>query len=445
VWALAIMGVATLVNAWLVQPYLPLRNVVMVYLLGVIITAVRFGRGPSALATVVSVIAFDLVFVKTIGALGGSAPPDIIMFCVMLAVGFTISTLTGHVRFQVQASRQREQRMSALFAMSREFAELKSQTEIAAAAERHIGNAIGANAFVWLPDHGDRRSSETGVADLPADEGAVLKWVMRHNQRAGAGTSNFAEAKTVWLPLSAAQGCVGVVRVWSIDEENYLSSERSDLLQTLTSLTALAIERARLDTEAERLRNALLSAVSHDLRTPLAAIMGSSSTLVDLGEHLAPATRLELAESILDEGERLNRQVANLLEMTSLEGGSVSAHKEWQPLEEVAGVVLDRLKRLLKTHSVHTHLPGDLSPVPMDDGLVQQVLVNLLENATKYAPAGTDIDLSAWSEGGALVIEVADRGPGMPAELLERAFDRFFRGPASGNSPGVGLGLAICK
>jgi two-component system sensor histidine kinase KdpD len=456
VWAGLIVGCATLVNLYAVQPYLPLRNVTMVYLLGVIITSLRLGRGPSALATVLSVVLFDLVFVRPQGSFEFLAPSDAITLGVMLSIGIIISTLTGRVRFQVQAARQREQRMSALFAMSREFATLRSEGEIAAAAEGHIGAAVDADVSVWLPATSVRPGGRRDGASLEfaADDGSIVDWVHHHHVPAGAGTANHSSARATYFPLMAAHGCMGVVRLRMPNPDDCRSPERWDLLQTLASLTALAIERAssvaaaeraRLEADAERLRNSLLSAVSHDLRTPLAVIVGSSSTLVELGERLDRRCQRELAESILDEGNRLNRQVANLLEMTRLEDGSLHLQKEWQTLEEVAGVVLERLDRPLHGFNFRINLLPDLPPIPMDGQLVQQVLINLLENAVKYTPAGTAIELAAWQDGDGVIIEVADSGNGMAPDVLERAFDRFYRGPAAAKTSGVGLGLSICK
>jgi two-component system sensor histidine kinase KdpD len=455
--AAGLVSLCTLFNMLAIQPYLPLRNVVMIYLLGVIVVARYLGRGPSALAAVLSVATFDLVFISPLGSATQSTTIDAITFGVMLSIGLTISTLTGHLSFQVQAAREREQRMSALFAMSREFATLRSCEEIALAAERRIGDAVGAEATVRLvdePDHLPEAARDRQPGRWTTAEQGIVDWVIRHNERAGMGTSNHAEATAVYLPLSAAHGCLGVLRVRLAQVGDQLSSEQWDLLKTLTSVTAMAIERARwvdaaerarLDTEAERLRNSLLSAVSHDLRTPLAAIVGSSSTLVELGEKLGPEVRHEMAEAILDEGERLNRQVANLLDMTRLGNGSMVAHKEWQPVEEVIGVVLSRLHRLLKGFPVETRLGPGLPPVPLDHGLIQQVLVNLVENAIKYSPPGTPITLSVWRDQEGVVVEVADRGPGIPTADLERAFTRFYRVPAVSDRTGAGLGLTICK
>jgi two-component system sensor histidine kinase KdpD len=235
----------------------------------------------------------------------------------------------------------------------------------------------------------------------------------------------------------------------------FIEPEQLHMLETFASQTALAVERARLAEEAEqarvqmeteRLRSSLLSSVSHDFRTPLAAITGAASSLLeDDGEPLAPATHRELAQSIYDEAERLNRLVRNLLDMTKLQAGAVTVNKEWQPLEEVVGAALTRLEKLLGDHPVSTELPVDLPLVPIDGVLIEQAMVNLLENAVKYTPPRALIEISAWRDAGAVVVEVADHGPGLPPGEEQRIFDKFYRAPTVGSTTGVGLGLTICR
>jgi two-component system sensor histidine kinase KdpD len=230
--------------------------------------------------------------------------------------------------------------------------------------------------------------------------------------------------------------------------------EQLHLLEAFAGLTALALDRAdleleadqiRLDIETERLRSSLLSAVSHDLRTPLSVITGASSTLLENGQSLDPEVQRELAASILDESERLNRLVANLLDMTRLQAGALEVRKQWQPIEEVIGAALARVSRPLKDHTVTTHVAADLPFAPLDDLLIQQVLVNLLENAIRYTPSGTPLEISARHEDGSIVIEVADRGPGLPPGDTNRLFEKFYRAGDSKTRMGAGLGLAICR
>lgn len=456
VWAVVTVALCTGIGfvSW---PHFAALNLVMVYLLGVVAVSLKFGRGPSCVATLLSVAAFDVFFIPPFWTFAVSDIEYLFTFAVMLATGLIISSLTGRVNFQVEAARQREQRTATLYAMSRELASLRTRDEIVPTAERKIREVIDADLVILLPDD-NRRFLQTGQSavepQLTERDCGVAQWVLDHGERAGLGSDTLAGADAAYFPLPTLQSTVGVLRVKPRQPNQPLRSDQVDLLETMATLTALAIERlhwskaaerARLEIETERLRNSLLSAVSHDLRTPLATIVGSSSTLVEVGESLTPQTRRELAEAILEQGERLNRQVANLLDMTRLDEGSVELHKEWQPLEEVVGVVLSRLSKQLKDHPVRTHLSSGLPAIPMDGLLIQQTLINLLENAIKYGPSGKPIDLLAYREGSSVIVEVADYGPGLPEEDRQRVFEKFYRAANAEGHTGVGLGLSICR
>jgi two-component system sensor histidine kinase KdpD len=271
---------------------------------------------------------------------------------------------------------------------------------------------------------------------------------------AGMGTDTLAGARALYLPLAAAGGAIGVLGVRPAQPRRLLIPEQLHLLETFASQAALALERVALSEEAqraqvqaetERMRSSLLSSVSHDLRTPLAVITGATSSLVEGAVTLDPATRVELAQTAYDEATRLNRLVGNLLDMTRLESGALQVRKEWQPLEEVVGATLTRLHDRLRDHSVTVTLPPDGPLVPLDSVLVEQVLINLLENAIKYTPPGSPIELSATGAGDVVTVTVADRGPGIAAGDEQRIFDKFYRARAGTGSGGVGLGLTICR
>jgi two-component system sensor histidine kinase KdpD len=333
----------------------------------------------------------------------------------------------------------------------------QSRDQIARTAVQHVADALDAQVTVLLPD-ANRQLVPLGsdVGDFipgPHDE-AVAKWVLDHGQTAGRGTATLPGAEGIYLPLRAVPGIVGVLGVIPKGPEKSSSPEQLHLLETLAGLIALALERADLAKEAERirvqmeteqLRNSLLSAVSHDLRTPLSVVTGAASTLMESDLTLDRQVQRELLGSILSEAERLNRLVANLLDMTRLEAGALEVRKEWQSIEEILGAALASLSRHLQDHQVVTQLPADLPLVPMDDLLIQQVLVNLLENAAKYAPPKSPIEVRAFVADGRLAVDVADRGPGLPPNDLERVFEKFYRAPDSTGRPGAGLGLAICR
>jgi len=444
----------------LLSPYLAptnLVNLVMVYLLGVVAVSLWLGRGPSILASLLSVAAFDFCFVPPQWTFAVADTQYLLTFLVMLLTGLVISTLTARVQFQAESARRRERRTAALYAISRELAATQNHEQIARIALKHVGEASDVRAVVLLPDR-DRKLVPAGAQPdslvLSQHDEAVARWVLEHGQTAGRGTATLPGAEGVYLPLTTSRGTVGVLGVAPSGAAQTLDLEQLHLLEAFAGLVALAIQRAeleaeadriRLDIETERLRSSLLSAVSHDLRTPLSVITGASSTLLDSGQSLDAKVRRELAASILEESERLNRLVANLLDMTRLQAGALEVQKQWQPPEEVIGAALARLSRQLKDHPVATHIAPDLPFAPLDDLLVQQVLVNLLENAARHTPPGTPVEVSARQEGNSVLIEVADRGPGLPPGDPSRLFEKFYRAGDSASRMGAGLGLAICR
>lgn len=432
-------------------------NVVMAYLLGVVVVAFFIGRGPSLLTALVSVLVFDVAFVSPRGTIAISDSRYLITFGVMIVVGLSISTLASRVKQQAEFSRQRERRVTELYEMSRELAGGSDATALAHIAERHIGSVFDATATVLMPDADGRLTADsTAEAAMPADELGVSQWAFAHRQVAGRGTDTLTGSRALNVPLIASRGVVGVVRVTGNDtqaEARLLAPDQLQLLGTFASQTAMALERAKLGEEAkaartqmetEQLRNSLLSAVSHDLRTPLATIQGAASSLLDEGAALGLDVRRELTQSIHDEAERLNRLVSDLLEMTRLQGGSARLNKEWQDIEEVVGSALNRMAPHLRGRPLNVRVPDDLPLVAFDGVLVEQVLINLLDNASKYSQAGTPIDVDVAAEEGGVRVCVSDLGIGLAPGDETRVFERFFRAAPS-RAGGAGLGLAICK
>jgi len=441
--------------AWLMFPYFGLSNLIMVYLLGVVAVAARSGRAPTVLASVLSVATFDFFFVPPYFSFAVSDTQYLVTFAVMLVVALVISGMTVRIRAQADSARDRERRTAALYAMSRELANTRGVTSLLAIAIQHIVEAFPAEVAVLRPDATGRLEAQlVPAAALRVDttEQAVAQWVFEHKELAGLGTSTLPGAAALYVPLLGSRGAVGVLGVKPKEAHAFDSPEQLHLLETFANQTALAIERAVLAEEAqaaqlrvqgERLRNSLLSSVSHDLRTPLAVITGSASTLLESGSALEAAVRQDLLQTIRVEAERLNRLVQNLLEMTRLEAG-VEVRKEWHSIEEVVGAALSRLEVVLRDRPVHTDIAKELPLVPMDDVLVEQILINLLENAVKYTPAGSTMEIRAWAEEDRVMVEVADRGPGLAAGDESHIFEKFYRG-ATRDSRGAGLGLAICR
>lgn len=451
--AMLVVMVCTGIGSLMLPIFAP-ANIIMQYLLGIVVISSRFGLGPSMLASVLSVLAFDFFLVPPYLTFHVEDTEYVITFGVMLLVSLTISRLTTRIQAQAEAARERERRSTSLYEMSRDFASHSEISQLAKIAAEHLENLFDSQAVILLPN--DQQFSIYAIDEAPSpvndQELAVARWVYDHSREAGLGTQTLPGSQGLYLPLLTPKTKTGVVGIFPNQPKRLFSPDQMNLLETFVNQTALAIERARLtdeteharlQIETERLRNSLLSSVSHDLRTPLASITGAVSSLLQR-DHQLDAHGRELALVAYEESERLNRLVGNLLEMTRLESGTVSVEKEWQPLEEVVGTTLLRLENLFESHPIKTLLPDNLPPVPIDGVLIEQVLVNLLENAAKYTPAGQPIELSAWREGAELVVEVADHGPGIPAGQEERIFDKFYRlRPAMAS--GVGLGLAICR
>jgi two-component system sensor histidine kinase KdpD len=454
-WGAAVVVACTLI-ARLMWLTFDLSNLIMVYLLGVVLVAMRFGRGPSILASILSVAAFDFFFVEPYLTFAVSDTQYVITFGVMLMTALVISNLTVRIRQQAEAARQREKSTAVLYAMGRELVSTRGIDNITRVVARHIHEVFESDVVVLLPEAEGRVAVRAALpaTALNTNEHSVAQWVYDHGQLAGVGTNTLPGADSLYLPLAASRGTVGVLGVRPSLATRFLAPEQLHTLEAFTSQAALAIERARLAEEAEqarvqaeteRLRSALLSSVSHDLRTPLAAITGAASSLLESTDTLDASLHSELVQTIYEEAERLNRLVRNVLDMTRLQSGAVTLNKEWQSLEEVVGAALTRMEKMLGDRPLATHLPADLPLVPIDDVLIEQVLVNLLENAVKYTPPGSPIDISAWPDTNTLIVEVADRGPGLPTGEEQRIFDKFYRVQTSQSTSGVGLGLTICR
>lgn len=454
-FAVATIAMCTIVSDFFL-PYFDVLNLVMVYLLGVILVASRTGLGPSITASILAVLTFDFFLVPPRFTFAVSDLQYLATFVVMLTIAVTVSSLTVRNRAQADAALLRERRTDALYAMSREFAATSSKERLAEIAAQHIGEIFDSQVAVLMRGADGRLVSllagpHSFALDAPAQQAA--EWVYANKRAAGLETDMFPNIAALFLPLTASRKTIGVLAVQPAQANYFLSRDRMDLLETFANQTALALERARLVEEAqqsrmqietERLRNSLLSSVSHDLRTPLAAITGASSSLLEGADSIDADSRRDLVQTIYDEAERLNRLIRNLLDMTRIESGAIQVKKEWNSLEEVIGATLARLDQRLKGREVTTHLPADLL-VPHDSILLEQVFVNLLENAIKYTPADSPIEIAATLENDRVLVKVLDRGPGILPGTEEHIFDKFYRARSSGDSGGVGLGLTVCR
>lgn len=451
--AVAAVALATAAAA-AARALVSLPDVEMLFLLSVTVVAVSSGRGPSLLASALSVAAYDFFFVPPSLTLGVADARYLLTFAMMFGVGIVISTLALRVREQQRVAVAREQRTSALYALSRQLGSALDAREIAEVCARAAADALDADAVLLAP------SQEVELAPLvafPAEavlsdaELDVARWMLHHGGVA-AGTAAVAERGVLCAPLRALVDVLGVLAI-RIPPGVTLRPDQQDFVDALCRQGALALERVKLAdearraavrAEAEELRSSLLSAVSHDVRTPLAAITGAVTALRDDEGTLDEETRRDLVETACEEADRLARLVSNVLDMTRFEAGAVEPRRDWVPLVEVVGAALTRLERALTGRLVTTVIPENLPLVSADPVLLEQLFLNLVENATKYTPAGSEIEIRASRDGDELVVDVADRGPGLRPNEEEQVFERFRRGAHPGVA-GVGLGLPIAR
>ena len=432
-----------------------LPDVVMIYLLGIMLVSSRVGFGASVLAAFSSVAAFDLFFVPPYLTFEVADFRHATTFLVMFLVAVVISGLTQRVRNQAQAARERERRTAALYELSRELASAQDSQAVLERAAGQLEKVFRSQVTIFAPEPSGNLAevyASPGESASPERRLSIAQWVWSNQREAGSGTSTLPSAEAWYVPLVASGGLVGALALKSEQPDGLSQMEQRRQVAGFTVQVALAMERVRLaeetsraraEVEAERLRSSLLSSVSHDLRTPLAVITGATSTLLQPELQLAPATRKDLLQTVLDEAERLNRLIRNLLDMTRLEAGAVQVKKEWLPLEELIGAALNHTEARLTGREVRVQLPRDLPLVACDPVLIEQTLINLLENAAKYSSGPVDLDAIATPS--EIIVQVADRGPGVPASDELNVFDKFQRGTRFGEQQGVGLGLTICR
>ncbi|MGB8931094.1 MAG: ATP-binding protein [Anaeromyxobacteraceae bacterium] len=429
-------------------------DIEMLFLLGVVITALTSRRRASLFAAVLAVIAYDYFFVPPAYTLDVTDTRYLLTFGMMFGVSLIIANLTHRLREGQHAAFVRDHRSSILYALTRGLGAAPDERGIAEASVEAAAAVFDADV-VFLAVRGERLEP---VAAMPAatvldpSEVEVAHWVVARGQPAGLGSDVLGAEPVLCAPVRA-WGEVAAVIALRPRGDRVPDADQRSLLEAIGRQAALALDRVRLSEQArqstlraetEQLRSGLLSAVSHDFRTPLAAVVGAATTLRDEADALDAQTRRELTEAICDEAERLERLVSNLLDMTRLDSGTVEPKREWVPLDEVVGSALGRLERLLTGRRITTTIPADAAIVSIDPILVEQLFVNLLENAAKYTPAGSAIELDASRDGAAVVLEISDHGPGIPAGDEELIFERFRRGAHPGVR-GVGLGLAVSR
>jgi two-component system sensor histidine kinase KdpD len=455
-WGLGITAICTVI-AWPIADRFDLINIVMIYLLGASVGGLLLGRGPSALTAVTNILAVDYFFVPPRFSLLVLDASYIVTFAAMLLVALIIANLMIAVRQQTEAAGAREHHTAALYVIARDLSVARDIDAMVATAVRHIGQILQAHAQVLLCNESGQivvpLPQPTG-GQLPGVNVMVAQWVAVNAERAGIGTRHFPAEPARYLPLRGSRATIGVLAVERADAADTLQSEQQRLLEAIADQLALALERARLAevahaahllAERTAMRNTLLASISHDLRTPLSAIAGAGSIVAQNDFALDLYRRVTLGRLIEDKARDMSDLLTNVLELVRLESGTDVLNRDWHALNELIGLAIGRHESRLTGWEVTTDLPVDLPLLPLDANLMVQLLSNLLENAVKYTPPGTQIRISARCDHTVVRLMVEDTGPGLGIGAPEQLFEKFTRGRIEGNSGGVGLGLAICR
>jgi two-component system sensor histidine kinase KdpD len=454
--ALGISAACTALAA-VMYPYFDASNLVMVYLLGAAIAALKLGRGPASAAAVANVLAFDFFFVPPRFSFAVADFQYVVTFGVMLTVTLIIANLVANVRAQTRSARTREHRTALLYAMSRELVSTRGREDLARVAVKHVAETFASRAVVLVADADDRlrypKSAPT-VGSLVRADLWIAQRVYDNGTSAGLGTDTLAESVAQYLPLRAGRHVLGVLAVEPTQRWRLLMPEQRHLIETFAGQIALALERARLQEEAEEarvtaetegIRNTLLASISHDLRTPLAVITSASSALNDPTMNFDAQARRSLSGQIEAKSKEMAEIISNVLDLVRLESGQFSMRFDCVAIEDLVNSALQRLSARLLDHRVEVQIAADLPPARVDGSLVLQVITNLLENVVKYTPPGTTVCIVAAREQAHLRVCVDDTGPGLPSGDLERLFAKFHRGRDESSAGGAGLGLSICR
>jgi two-component system sensor histidine kinase KdpD len=453
-WGLLLVGATTGLCA-LIAPFISTTNLIVLYLLAVVLAAFYLGRGPAIITSILGVAAFDYFFVPPFLTLAISDTEYLLTFLGLLAVGLVISQLTSLVREQAEAAKQREVQTVALYELGRDLTETSKLDSVTETAIAHIGQTFSREVAIFLPVTGVLKKYATSPGlSISDDDLAVAAWTFEHSQPSGRGTDTLPEASMRYQPLKTMRGGVGVLGVKPSTPNRFLTRDQLRTLDAFANQIALAIERARLAEQTrqtemleitDKLQNALLNSISHDLRTPLVSITGALSSLSNEQVVLDESARRNLIETASEEADRLNRLVGNLLDMTRLESGAMRVKRDACDLQDLVGSSLEEVGSRLGDRSIIVDVPDTLPLVSMDFVLIQRVLVNVIDNGLKYSPQESPLEIRVQMAGAFVEITVADHGVGIPPEDLSRIFDKFYRVQRPDNVNGTGLGLAIGK
>jgi two-component system sensor histidine kinase KdpD len=454
--ALVAVGLAV-GGAELVDRWIGVENVDLVFLTAVVGVAVRFGLWPSLLASVASALCYNFFFLPPIYTFTIADPHNVAAFALFTLIAVLVSHVAARARIQAISAQTRVRTVESLYSFSRKLAGAGTLDDVLWATAYQTALMLKVRVVLLLPTNGAIavRAGYPPEDMLDDADIAAANWSFENDRSAGRGSETLPGAKRLFLPMRTGRGAIGVVGIDSDKAGPLLTPDQRRLLDALMDQGALAIERVQLvedmdrvqrAAETERLRTALLTSISHDLKTPLASVLGSASMMRDLGDKLSDGEKVELVSTIIEESERLNRFIANLLDMTRLESGAVAPKLAPHDLSEIVGSTLQRAAKILRNHSIQLDFGSDVPMVSLDPVLFEQVLFNLLDNAAKYAAPGTTVFIRIWRDLDSVVLEVADEGEGIPPADLEHIFDKFYRVQKTDQvRPGTGLGLAISR
>jgi len=457
-YIVALLAVAAALGVGkVVQPQFGLENVDLMFLTAIVGVAVRYGLWPSLVATVAASLSYNFFFLPPVYAFTITDPKNVAAFLLFSLVAVVVSNLAGRGRTHTVTAQERVRSVESLYAFSRKLAGAGTLDDVLWATAYQIASMLKVHVVLLLRENGSiaLRAGYPPEDRLEDADLAAAKWAWEKNRAAGRDSDALPGAKWLFMPMRTGRGQIGILGICRDDAGPLLRGEQGRLLEALSDQGALAIERVHLVediervrrvTETDRLRSALLTSISHDLKTPLAAVLGAAGALRDLGKSIDDSAKVDLLATIIDESERLNRFIANLLDMTKLESGAVIPNAALHDLGEIVGSALQRAGKILAKHRVEVELSSDLPLVKVDAVLFEQVLFNLLDNAAKYAPAASTVRVQSWRDGSSICLQVLDEGEGIPEADLERVFDKFYRVPKGDQvRAGTGLGLAISR
>ncbi len=442
-----------------ISPFLDITNVALLYLLPVLVSAVRWGRGPSLFSSFLGVLAFDFFFVPPILSFTVSDVKYTFTFAIFLIVGIVTASMATRLHDELEKARQKEKRTLALYSLSSQIAAEADLDEVLKAFAQTVAETISGEVSIVMPGAEDGTLRQ--VAAYPPDallygekERAVVHWVLEQGMSAGRGTETLREATELVFPVKADKLALAALVIKLESQKGVLSADQRKLIEAFANLAAAAIIRVKLGQEAEKaqwlaesekLHKALLDSISHDLRTPLSSIVGDVTGLLGEEDMYDEASKRVLLDTIKEGALRMDRFVANLLDMTRLQSGVLRLNREWWGIEDIVGVALREIRDALHEHPLHIDIPPDLPLVSVDFALIEHVLINLLENAAKYSPPGSPITISARVSDKSVVVIVADHSPPIPESERQHIFDKFYRLRSSNDAGGTGLGLSICR